>query len=122
MAPGDVLVHDVLVLHGSMPTSGSLRRVAYYEFRPIDVEVPYGPHTVEYVGLKQRVLAAALRARARVPYAVGEEPFAYGAAPVGGDGADWATDPSTWRYAHEDHWRTPWPVSASSSASSSSGS
>ena len=118
MPPGDVLVHDVLVLHGSQPTSGPLRRVVYYEFRPVPLEVEHEPHTVEYVARKQQVLAAALRARARVPDAAGEPPFVYGGAPVDGDGADWATDPPTWRYAHEDHWRTPWLVATPSSPSS----
>ena len=116
MAPGDVLVHDVLVLHGSQPTSGPLRRVVYYEFRPVALEVEHGPHTVEYVARKQQVLAAGLRARARAPYAAGETPFVYRGAPVEGDGADRATDPPTWRYAHEDHWRTPWPVSSAASS------
>ncbi|NJL30683.1 MAG: hypothetical protein HC898_03095 [Phycisphaerales bacterium] len=54
-----------------------MRRVIYYEFRPIPVELKYGPHKPEYVPVKQKLLLAALRERARAPYAKGEEPFVY---------------------------------------------
>lgn len=37
MEPGDVLIHDDMVLHGSPRTlENPLRRVIYFEFRPID--------------------------------------------------------------------------------------
>lgn len=49
MAPGDVL--------GSGPAQSGLRRVLYYEFRPIETELRHGPHVPEYVPLKQRVVA-----------------------------------------------------------------
>jgi phytanoyl-CoA hydroxylase len=106
MEPGDVIVHDVLVLHGSEATRGPLRRVVSYEFRPLDVEDEHGPHTAAYIEAKQHVLTAALRARAAAPYASAEEPYVYW--PRGTDArevAAWAADPPTWRYAHEDHWR-----------------
>jgi phytanoyl-CoA hydroxylase len=111
MEPGDVIVHDVMVLHGSEATRGALRRVIYYEFRPLDVEDDHGPHTPEYIEAKQHVLAAALRHRAATPYASGEIPFAY--RPRGDDAAtrgDWQLDPPTWRYPHEEFWR--WTVDA----------
>ena len=56
--PGDVLFHNVLVLHGSPPAQTKLRRVLYYEFRPGEVEREFGPHTPEYGPLKQQILIA----------------------------------------------------------------
>lgn len=102
LAPGDVLLHNILTVHGSPPAQSGLRRVIYLEFRPIDVELALGPHVPEYVPLKQRVLLAALAERARAPYAAGEERFVYRAAP---------TTPASaaaieWRVPHEQYWRT----------------
>jgi hypothetical protein len=62
MQPGDVLLHDILVLHGS-PTSHarSLRRVVYYEFRTAHVEAERGPHTPDYIPLKQTTLLGCIK-------------------------------------------------------------
>ena len=99
---GDVLLHNILMVHGSPPAQSALRRVIYLEFRPIDVELALGPHVPEYVPLKQRVLCAALAERAGAPYAAAEEPYVYRAAPTpsapGG-----ATE---WRVPHEQYWRS----------------
>lgn len=111
MEPGDVLVHDVMVLHGSAATRGPLRRVLYYEFRPLDVEDAHGPHTADYIEAKQHVLAAAVRRRKESERGAVEMPFVY--RPRGADAASqpaWAADPPTWRYPHEEFWR--WPVTA----------
>jgi ectoine hydroxylase-related dioxygenase (phytanoyl-CoA dioxygenase family) len=111
MEPGDVILHDVMVLHGSEATRGPLRRVVYYEFRPLDVEDAHGPHTPDYIEAKQHVLAAALRHRRAAAYAAGETPYVY--RPRGRDASTqqaWSEDPPTWRYAHEDFWR--WTVDA----------
>lgn len=97
MEPGDVLLHNVAALHGSKATTGPLRRVIYYEFRPVEIELAHGPHVPEYIPLKKHVLAGALHRRRSAPYAAGEEPF-------GHEGAA-ASDPPGWRYPHEDYWR-----------------
>lgn len=97
MEAGDVLLHDVMALHGSQATSGPLRRVIYFEFRPVDLELAHGPHVPAYVPLKQQVLAAAVRRRRAMPYAEGEQPFESQFAPD--------HEPATWRYPHHDYWR-----------------
>ena len=66
MNPGDVIFHNILVLHGSPAAQSKLRRVVYYEFRPGEIERELGPHTPGYIPLKQQVLLACLRARGRV--------------------------------------------------------
>jgi ectoine hydroxylase-related dioxygenase (phytanoyl-CoA dioxygenase family) len=108
MQPGDVILHNILAVHGSPPAQSKLRRVVYYEFRPGEIERERGPHTPEYIPLKQRVLLACVRDRARAPYAVGETPFAYRpdpefAPPPLGD--DELLD--TYRYPHQNYWRNP---------------
>jgi phytanoyl-CoA hydroxylase len=99
LQPGDVLLHDILVVHGSPPARSGLRRVLYYEFRPVELELEVGPHVPEYVLLKQAVLAACIRERAEAPYTVGEEPYVY----AGGAGLD---RPATYRYTHERYLRS----------------
>jgi phytanoyl-CoA hydroxylase len=98
---GDILLHDVLVVHGSPPARSALRRVVYLEFRPAEVELAVGPHLPVYVGLKQRVLLAALAERRRAPYASHERPFRYRGRlePVAED------IEIGWRYPHERYWR-----------------
>lgn len=106
MNPGDVLFHNILALHGSPPTQSALRRVVYYEFRPIRTELERGPHTPEYIPAKQRVLLACLRDRARSPYGNGEKPFIYRP-------SEDLKPPSlsenesleTYRYPHGEFWR-----------------
>eukprot|EP01111_Echinosteliopsis_oligospora_P011723 TRINITY_DN3928_c0_g3_i1.p1 TRINITY_DN3928_c0_g3~~TRINITY_DN3928_c0_g3_i1.p1 ORF type:complete len:301 (+),score=80.48 TRINITY_DN3928_c0_g3_i1:15-917(+) len=52
--PGDMIMHNILVLHGSPACSSPLRRTVYYEFRAAEAEQVYGPHTKEYTPLKQK--------------------------------------------------------------------
>ena len=52
MRAGDVLLHDVFVLHGSPESRSALRRVLYYEFRSREGERRHGPHDERYVALK----------------------------------------------------------------------
>ncbi len=107
MAPGDVMFHDILVLHGSPPNaSEKLRRVIYYEFRTAHVEAEIGPHVPEYIPLKQRVLRRCIEKRKACPYIPSDEvPFEY--CPP----APWDSDPegdgelSTYRFAHREFWR-----------------
>lgn len=106
MHPGDVIFHNILVLHGSPAAQSHLRRVVYYEFRPAEIESEIGPHVPEYLPLKQKVLLACLRHRANTPYAAGETPFAYRPTPPF-DGVTLAEDEelSTYRYPHGEFWR-----------------
>jgi ectoine hydroxylase-related dioxygenase (phytanoyl-CoA dioxygenase family) len=104
MNPGDVIFHNILVLHGSPAAQSKLRRVVYYEFRPGEIEREFGPHQAEYIPIKQRVLLACLRHRANTDYARGENAFAYHpsaefAAPAGDEKLE------TYKYPHEKFWR-----------------
>jgi phytanoyl-CoA hydroxylase len=98
MHPGDVLFHDILVVHGSPAAQSGLRRVLYYEFRASEEEQLHGPHRPEYAALKRRVLRTCLVERATRSYAAGEDPYRVGDAD--------AEPPPTFRYRHEDYWRT----------------
>lgn len=105
MNPGDVILHNILALHGSAPAQTKLRRVAYYEFRPIEVELAVGPHVPAYLPLKQKLLLACLQARAVAPYAAEETPYKYRpdaqfAAPV----LEAGEELETYRYVHADYW------------------
>ena len=102
LAAGDVLLHDILLVHGSPPAQSGLRRVLYFEFRPLAVEMAVGPHVPDYVALKQQVLQAALDRRAHRPFAHGEERFVYRGELVEGDVATLG-----WRFPHERYWRSP---------------
>jgi phytanoyl-CoA hydroxylase len=96
-----VLLHDILLVHGSPPARSGLRRVLYFEFRPVETELRIGPHVPEYVGLKQRVLLAAIEERSRASGRRNERPFECG-------GELLATSDeqlTTWRYPHEQYWR-----------------
>ncbi|MDG0812698.1 phytanoyl-CoA dioxygenase family protein [Cohnella rhizosphaerae] len=101
---GDAIFHDITVLHGSPAGDGNpLRRTVYYEFRPGEIEWNYGPHTREYLGLKQQMLLSCLDRRADASYAQGEEPFVYrpdGALVLGERKAS-----NTFRYPHLSYWR-----------------
>jgi ectoine hydroxylase-related dioxygenase (phytanoyl-CoA dioxygenase family) len=109
MQPGDVLFHNILVLHGSPSNvSKKLRRVLYYEFRSAHVEHELGPHKPEYVPLKQQVLLNCIEHREECPYiADDEEPFAY-QPPEPWAVAAGASEPATYRYPHQEFWRTEW--------------
>jgi ectoine hydroxylase-related dioxygenase (phytanoyl-CoA dioxygenase family) len=68
MRAGDVLLHDIRLLHGSPPSEGgALRRVVYLEFRPVATERAVGPHDERYIERKREVLAACTENRATVP-------------------------------------------------------
>jgi phytanoyl-CoA hydroxylase len=77
MQPGDVLLHDILLIHGSPAATSQLRRVIYYEFRPAETIRTLGPHRPQYIPLKQQVLLECLVHRSRQSYATTEEPFEY---------------------------------------------
>jgi len=66
MEPGDVLVHDVMLVHGSPPTQGNaLRRTIYYEFRPAEQILAEGPWDAEFIEKKMQLIPAGLAAHAR---------------------------------------------------------
>jgi ectoine hydroxylase-related dioxygenase (phytanoyl-CoA dioxygenase family) len=62
---GDVLLHDVMVVHGSPPTTGNaLRRTLYYEFRSAQQIRDEGPFDEAWVERRMRLMAPALAAHA----------------------------------------------------------
>ncbi len=80
MHAGDVLLHDIRLLHGSPPSMGGrLRRVVYLEFRPVKAERAVGPHDERYIARKRAVLSACTEER--------------------------HTAPGELRVPHEDYWR-----------------
>jgi hypothetical protein len=105
MEPGDVIFHNIKVLHGSPAGDGNaLRRTVYYEFRPGEIELEFGPHTPEYLKLKQQVLIDCIRRRQQTEYCAGETPFEY--RPEGEFfSITEITPPDRYRYAHGDYWR-----------------
>jgi ectoine hydroxylase-related dioxygenase (phytanoyl-CoA dioxygenase family) len=104
MNPGDVIFHNILVLHGSPAAQSQLRRVIYYEFRPGEIERELGPHTQEYIPVKQRLLLACLRQRAVAGHASEETPYRYDPSPEFAVPADDSPLP-TYKYRHEEFWR-----------------
>ncbi len=61
LEPGDVLIHDVMVVHGSEPVRDNpLRRTIYYEFRPAEQILDEGPWDREWVDARMRLLPLAL--------------------------------------------------------------
>jgi len=62
MEPGDVLLHDDMILHGSPRVEGqALRRTVYYEFRPIEQILEEGPWDREWADGRLRLLPVALK-------------------------------------------------------------
>ncbi len=62
LEPGDVLLHDVMVLHGSERTLGkSLRRTIYYEFRAAEMIFDEGPWDAEWIDRRLRLIPLALK-------------------------------------------------------------
>jgi phytanoyl-CoA hydroxylase len=104
--PGDAVLHNVLTLHSAPETTGSERRVVYYEYRPAEVEIALGPHSADYVAEKQRVLRACLEERRASPVAEGETAFAY-APPAELERWREASPDGGFRVAHSDYWT--WP-------------
>jgi hypothetical protein len=63
MGAGDVLVHDVMLVHGSEPTVGyGRRRTIYYEFRPAEQILSEGPWDRPWVEKRLRLLPLAIDA------------------------------------------------------------
>jgi len=61
MEPGDVLIHDDMVLHGSPRTLGSaLRRTIYFEFRSYEQITTEGPWDLEWIHKRMRLVPIAL--------------------------------------------------------------
>lgn len=66
MEPGDVLIHDVMVVHGSPRVVGkALRRTIYLEFRPAEQILSEGPWDREWVDKRMRLIPIALEAHKR---------------------------------------------------------
>jgi ectoine hydroxylase-related dioxygenase (phytanoyl-CoA dioxygenase family) len=64
MQPGDALLHDVMVLHGSEATSGNaLRRTLYFEFRAAEQIQAEGPWQGDWLDRRLRLVPLALDAR-----------------------------------------------------------
>jgi hypothetical protein len=74
--PGDVLVHDVMLVHGSEATlANRLRRTIYYEFRAAEQIMAEGPWDAEFIDRRMRLVGLGLREwERRNP---GAEPFAW---------------------------------------------
>ncbi|NJK45444.1 MAG: phytanoyl-CoA dioxygenase family protein [Pleurocapsa sp. SU_196_0] len=63
MQPGDVLLHDVMVLHGSERVEGkSMRRTIYYEFRSAEEITAHGPWDRAWIDQRLRLIPLALEA------------------------------------------------------------
>ncbi|QIG39404.1 phytanoyl-CoA dioxygenase family protein [Microbacterium sp. 4R-513] len=59
--PGDVLVHDVMLVHGSEATlANRLRRTIYYEFRPAQQIIEEGPWDVAFIEQRMRLVSLGL--------------------------------------------------------------
>ena len=66
LEPGDVLVHDVMIVHGSEPVMDNpLRRTIYYEFRSAEQIVTEGPWDRSWMDARMRLLPLALAEHAR---------------------------------------------------------
>lgn len=66
LQPGDVLVHDDMIIHGSPPAVANvLRRTIYLEFRPFASIVEDGPWTAEWARTRARLVPLALAEHAR---------------------------------------------------------
>ena len=57
LEPGDVLLHDVMVLHGSERTLGqAMRRTVYYEFRAAEQILEEGPWDRDWIERRLRLV------------------------------------------------------------------
>ncbi|MBC8100652.1 MAG: phytanoyl-CoA dioxygenase family protein [Armatimonadetes bacterium] len=62
MLPGDVLLHDVMVVHGSPHTEGNpLRRTIYYEFRAAEEIIQDGPWDATWIDQRLRLIALGIK-------------------------------------------------------------
>ena len=65
MEPGDVLLHDDMVIHGSPQVQGNaLRRTIYFEFRSVEQILDEGPWDEEFVHKRQFLIPMAIKAHA----------------------------------------------------------
>ncbi|MGF1665727.1 MAG: phytanoyl-CoA dioxygenase family protein [Acidimicrobiia bacterium] len=63
MGPGDVLLHDVMILHGSPATEGNaLRRTIYYEFRAAEEILADGPWDRTWIDQRIRLIPLGIQA------------------------------------------------------------
>jgi phytanoyl-CoA hydroxylase len=101
---GDVIFHDITVLHGSPSGDGNdLRRTVYYEFREAEVEEEFGPHIPAYIPIKQQILLACIERRANEAYLQEEKPFVY--SPAGRFAVSEVKEPAAYRIPHSEYWR-----------------
>jgi len=104
LSAGDAILHDITVVHGSPAGDGNaLRRTVYFEFRPGEIELEFGPHTPEYLPLKQMMLLECLDIRKGAAYAADEEAYEY--RPEGPLALGERKAPQTFRYPHGEFWR-----------------
>lgn len=104
MNPGDVIFHNIQLLHGSPEGEGNaLRRTVYYEFRAGEIEAEFGPHTLEYLALKQHMLVECIGLRKQTAYTTSEQHFDY--RPGGAFAIGEKQTPKTYRYPHHNYWR-----------------
>ncbi|WP_170285664.1 phytanoyl-CoA dioxygenase family protein [Microbacterium rhizomatis] len=77
--PGDVLVHDVMLVHGSEATlANKLRRTIYFEFRSAQQILAEGPWDADFIDRRLRLVALGLEEwRAQNPQLA---PFAWNVA------------------------------------------
>ena len=62
MQPGVVLLHDVMVVHGSPGTEGNrLRRTIYYEFRAAEEIIQDGPWDRTWIDQRLRLVPLGLK-------------------------------------------------------------
>ncbi|MEP7189329.1 MAG: phytanoyl-CoA dioxygenase family protein, partial [Roseiflexaceae bacterium] len=67
MEPGDVLLHNVMVVHGSARVEGhALRRTIYYEFRAAEEILEDGPWDRAWIDARMRLVPLALRRHAEL--------------------------------------------------------
>ncbi len=67
LEPGDVLVHDVMIVHGSEPVQDNpLRRTIYYEFRPAEQILAEGPWDRDWIDARLRLVPLGLAEHARL--------------------------------------------------------
>jgi len=109
--PGDVILHNILVLHGSPACKSPLRRTVYYEYRSIEQELAMGPHKPEYVPLKIRVLEACLYERSQTNYdaLINQPSYNYHPDPkysASLPAFDPETGLKTLRYPHQEYFRS----------------
>ncbi len=76
--PGDILLHDIMVLHGSdINRQQSLRRVIYYEFRSARQILESGKWDRDWITARLKLLQSALHERKVNPYSSDTELATY---------------------------------------------